>query len=98
LIELKRSEEALLAYAEFVPVFAEEKTYPFIYARAKDEEVVLCMFNPADRIESAEFVLNISSDRFLHLAGDKLVINNNNNAYSVEMPPVSYGIYKLMIK
>jgi maltose alpha-D-glucosyltransferase/alpha-amylase len=98
LIEIKKTEKALLAYAEFVPVYAKEKTYPFIYARANADEIILCMFNPADRSEKAEFILNIASKKLEHLAGDELVIINKKHTYSVEMPAISYGIYKLKNK
>jgi maltose alpha-D-glucosyltransferase/alpha-amylase len=98
LVELKKAEPALMAYAEFVPVYAKEKTYPFIYARANGDHVILCMFNPADRSENAEFDLNIASKKLEHLAGDDLEINVRKNTYSVKMPAISYGIYKIKLK
>ncbi len=49
LIQLKKQEKALAAYAGFVPVFARENTYPFIYARAASDEMILVILNPAGR-------------------------------------------------
>lgn len=95
LVELKKSEPALLAYAEFVPVYAKGNTYPFIYARANGDEVILCIFNPADRPEKAVFALNIESKKFELLAGDKIDISAKKGVYNVELPGISYAIYKL---
>ncbi len=95
LIELKKSEPALAAYAEFVPVYARENKYPFIFARAAGKETILAVFNPADRTETAEFVLNINAKSFKLLTGDKLNISVSNRIYSVTAPGISYAIYKL---
>jgi glycosidase len=94
---LKRKEAALTAYAEFVPVYAKENTYPFIYARSKGDEIILCIFNPADRIEKAEFKMNIKAKRIKLLAGDHLRITSKGNKYSVEIPAINYAIYKLFL-
>ncbi len=95
LTDLKKSESALLAQAEFVPVYAKENTYPFVYARANGNEVILCLFNPANRTEKADFKLNIHTKKYKLLAGDKIKIVNQQGAYSVEMPGISYAVYKL---
>ena len=83
------------SYAEFVPVFAKENTYPFIFVRALNDDVLLCIFNPADRTETAEFRMNIDVNKYKLLAGDKIRIKNKDVIYSIELPPVSYSIYKL---
>jgi glycosidase len=95
LVSLKTSEPALKAYAEFVPVYAGKNTYPFVYARANNDEVILCLYNPADRTESAQFNLNMNVEDFELLIGDELNIESENESYSVEMPPISYALYKL---
>ncbi len=95
LVALKKSETALKAYAEFVPVYAKDNTYPFIFARANGDQVLLCIFNPANRVEKADFTLNIKSKKLKLLAGDDLNITNKAYSYSVEVQPVSYAIYKI---
>ena len=95
LIELKKGQPALAGYAEFVPVYAKENTYPFIYARAAGKGTLLILFNPAGREEFAEFSLNITAKKMELLMGDKLNLKNKKGDYSVTMPPVSYAIYKL---
>lgn len=97
LTELKGKEAALQAYAEFVPVYAKENTYPFIYARANGNEVILCIYNPADRVEKAEFKLNVKAKGFTLLTGDKLPITTKDGNYTVEVPAVSYALYKLKL-
>jgi glycosidase len=96
LIHLKKSEPALAAYAEFVPVYAKENTYPFIFARAVGKETILAVFNPADRESRASFSLNIAARKLELLAGDKINITNKKQDYSVIMPGVSYAVYKVV--
>jgi maltose alpha-D-glucosyltransferase/alpha-amylase len=95
LIKLKKSEPALMAFAEFVPVYAKEDTYPFIFARASGEDIVLAAFNPAAREESAEFTLNISAKEINLLAGAKSGIRINGNSYDLKIGGQSYSIFKL---
>lgn len=95
LIQLKKQEPALSNHAEFVPVYAEKDGYPFIYARASGNEAILCIFNPANREESAEFELNIDAKEISYLEGDDLVLKQDHNRYSVKTPPVTYSFIKL---
>jgi glycosidase len=96
LIRLKKQEPALKAYANFIPVYARENSYPFIYARTNDKDLIICIFNPADRIEKAEFDLDVKAKKLMKLQGDDLAIKHRNGHYSCEAAPVSYGIYKLI--
>lgn len=95
LIKLKKSEPALAAYAEFVPVYAKENTYPFIFARAAGDEIVLVAFNPAAREETANFTLNIIAKDMQLLYGQKSEVLFNENNYSIKMKGQTYSIYKL---
>ncbi|MFC2137263.1 alpha-amylase family glycosyl hydrolase [Bacteroidota bacterium] len=95
LVALKKSEPALAAYAEFVPVYAKENTYPFIFARAAGKDVILAIFNPADRTEKVEFNLNIIAKDFKLLAGDEIDISNRKQHYTIATPGISYAIYKI---
>jgi maltose alpha-D-glucosyltransferase/alpha-amylase len=95
LIHLRKSRPALAGYAEFVPVLAKENTYPLAFARAADGEVLLAIFNPSERAETAKFRLNIDSPAFELLAGDPMIHSCRETEYVVEVPGVSYAIYKL---
>ncbi|MBN2484438.1 MAG: alpha-amylase, partial [Bacteroidales bacterium] len=95
LTNLKRTEPALTAYAEFVPVYAVENTYPLVYARANNDEVVLCIFNPANRNEEASFELDRKIKRLKLLAGDNIIMDTKSRRVKIEIAPVSYAIYKI---
>ena len=95
LIQLKKKEPALTAYAEFVPVYAKENSYPFIFARANGKDVVLAIFNPAASEETAEFSLNINAKEFKLLMGDESKIETNGNNYKLTIGRQSYSLYKL---
>ncbi len=97
LVDLKGKEAALTAYAELVPVYAKENAYPFIYSRSSGDEVILCIYNPADRAEKANFKLNIKAKGFTLLAGDEMKMKIKGDDYSIETPAISYALYKLKL-
>ncbi len=96
LIHLKNTEPALAAYAEFVPVYAKKDTYPFIYARAAGDDIILAVFNPAGRESSAKFTLNIKAKKFDLLAGEESVIKANENEYELKIGGESYSVYRVI--
>jgi maltose alpha-D-glucosyltransferase/alpha-amylase len=96
LIQLKHAEPALAAYAEFIPLYAKENTYPFIYARAKDKDVILVMLNPAGKECTANFELNISYSNLKLLAGKEIKVAKDQKKITVTMPGQTYAIYKLL--
>ncbi len=94
LIRLKTQEKALAAYAEFVPVFAGENTYPFICARAAGAEVILVILNPAGRQAEAVFSCNLDPTEKKLLAGQELKLAGQGAEFRVSVPAQSYAIYK----
>ena len=96
LIQLKKTEKALAAYAEFVPVYAKPDTYPLVYARANGDDAVLVILNPAERPAEARFQLEpVARDHRL-LAGRPVEMTRDQGQYTVEVPGRSYAIYKLL--
>ena len=95
LIRLKKTELALMAYAEFVPVYAKPNTYPFVFARANGKDVILAVFNPADRPVEAKFTLNIEAGQLELLTGDKIEITNQGKDYTLKAPGITYALFKL---
>lgn len=95
LIQIKKKEPALTAYAEFVPVYAKENAYPFIFARANGKDVMLAVFNPAASEETAEFSLNIHVKEFKLLAGTESKVESNGNKYKLTIRGQKYSLYKL---
>jgi glycosidase len=59
LVALKHADPTLAAYADFVPLFANENAYPFVFARANGKDVLLAIFNPAGAPATAEFSLDV---------------------------------------
>jgi maltose alpha-D-glucosyltransferase/alpha-amylase len=96
LIKLKKQEPALAAYAEFVPVYAKENTYPFIFVRAAGDDIILAVFNPAEREETAKFTLNLSINKFRLLSGNESRITAAGNNYDLKIAGQSYSVYKLI--
>jgi maltose alpha-D-glucosyltransferase/alpha-amylase len=95
LIQLKHDEPALAAYAEFVPLYAKEFTYPFVYSRANGKEVILVILNPSERAVSAEFQMNISFKKLQLLAGTEIRITKKDKTLSLDVPGITYAVYKV---
>ncbi len=95
LIQLRKSEKALMAYAEFVPVYAKENIYPFIYARANGEDKILVVLNPSSEEVSAEFTLSPDVSEYFLLAGSECKIEDGVKKTNVTISGQSYAIYKV---
>ena len=98
LIALRHSEPALANYAEFVPLYAEKDTYPFVYARAAGEDVVLVLLNPRAEASEASFNVNVPFRKTRLLMGDEIELDHDRKTgnVSVKMPGQSYSIIKLL--
>lgn len=98
LINLRHTEPALANYAEFVPVFAEKNTYPFVYARAAGKDVVLVMLNPRVEGAKATFSVDVPFKKTKLLMGDKFAIQRDKKTgnVTIDMPGQSYAIVKLL--
>ena len=53
--------------------------------------------DPSGKAANAEFSLNIKAKKFILLAGDKMMISNKNMEYKIEIPEISYSIYKVVL-
>ena len=95
LIALKRTEPALAAYAEFLPLFAKENTYPFVYARANGKDILLVIINPSEKTAHAEFQLNVPCTKLHLLAGKEINVNKKGMMISLDAPGISYAVYKM---
>jgi maltose alpha-D-glucosyltransferase/alpha-amylase len=96
LIRLRKTENALAAYAEFVPVYAKPDTYPFVYARANGDDAVLVILNPAERPAEARFRLEPVVKGHRLLSGRAVEMTYDRGQYAVKVPGRSYAIYKLV--
>jgi maltose alpha-D-glucosyltransferase/alpha-amylase len=94
LIGLKKEIRSLAAHAEFVPLFAKENTYPFIFARSSGDEVVMIAFNPSAECKKASFSSNIDLKDKVLLAGKEIKIEALGDEIIIGMPGQSYSVYK----
>jgi len=95
LIKLHDSEPAFSAYAEFVPVFVKESTYPFVFIRALGKQRILVVLNPAARDCTADFTINYDAVKTVLLAGETLEINQHTKKYTIKSKGASWSIYRL---
>jgi len=94
LIRLKHTEPALAAYANFVPLYARENTYPFVYARASGEETLLMIFNPAARDTTASFTFPVEYRELKLLAGKTVPVTKDGQTLNLAVPGQTYAIYQ----
>jgi glycosidase len=95
LIELKHSEPALAAYAEFVPLFAKENAYPLVYARANGKEIILAIFNPSEKSVSVDCPFHLPQSKFQLISGKAMKISKKGNSISLDVPGTTYALYKV---
>jgi glycosidase len=95
LIQLKHTEPALAAYADFVPLYAKENTYPFVYTRSNGKDVILVILNPSEKPAAAEFQMDLPYKKMQLVAGRKAVIKNSGGVMHIDVPGITYAIYKL---
>ncbi len=96
LIALKHTAPALAAYAGFIPLYAQPHACPFVYARASGDDVLVIIFNPADRLAAAEFALPVAGRELRLLAGKEMPCVMTNGRLQLEAPPITYAIYRLV--
>ncbi len=96
LVALRRQEPALAAYAEFVPLFAKDRAYPFVFARANGPDVLLAIFNPAAAGSTAEFPLAVRYKKLSFLAGREARVTRAGRNVRVEVPGQAYALYRLV--
>ena len=95
LIRLKHDEPALAAYADFVPLFAKENTYPFVYARVNGNDALLVILNPSTSVGSADFPVGVPHSKLTLLAGREVNWTRDRGGLSVMVPWQTYAIYKM---
>jgi maltose alpha-D-glucosyltransferase/alpha-amylase len=94
LIQLKHTEPALAAYAEFVPLYAKSNIYPFVYARSGGGETLLLIFNPAARDTTAGFTFPAEYRELKLLAGKEVQVAKDGQTLNLEIPGQTYAIYQ----
>jgi len=93
--DLRRQHKALYGRASFKPLYAQENTYPFVYQRSLDEEVVVVALNPAHRPVSVEVLLEAPSPDVDPLIGKGVEASVESGTLQLAMEGQSYGVYKV---
>ena len=93
LIALRKQYKALSSYAELVPLYAVENEYPFVYARAAEEEVILVVLNPSGQQRKAEFTSNLDITCRKLIAGEEIRMESDGDKTFVAIPPIAYAVY-----
>ena len=93
LIAMRKRHKALSAHARIRSCMRWGNEYPFIYARAADEEVILVVLNPSGQERRAEFTSNLRIAGRRLIAGDEISMGSAGSRISVTVPPVTYSIY-----
>lgn len=96
LVRLKHQEPALAAYADFLPLHAEDGRYPLVYARANGRDAVLAVFNPSASPASAELDCPLPFKKTRLLAGRAATLRRKASRLSLVVPGQSYALYKLV--
>jgi len=94
LIRLHNTELALLAFAEFVPVYAEKDKYPLAYIRANGKNRLLVVLNPANRAETATFKINYKSQKPQLISGNG-TISVKDNLVTISMNGITYAVFRM---
>ena len=93
LIRIRKENPALQADGNFIPLYAEEKKYPFVYLRSLGKKKVLIAVNPSKKSATANFRLP-KADALMEL---KMVngirYKENKGILTIQMKGLSYGIF-----
>jgi maltose alpha-D-glucosyltransferase/alpha-amylase len=86
LLELRREHPALANGSDFKPLYAESKTYPFVYLRTDGREKILVAVNPSDR----EYAIALAA-----MEGARVLLAQGaaGDDGRLVMKPVSFGIF-----
>lgn len=93
LVELRKTEKALQAYATFDIIYAKKDAYPLIYSRTNGEEKILIVLNPSDKQINVPVGIK-TTDGFRLLMGDGVKLSRSDGYTEVACKGRSYGIFR----
>lgn len=92
LIELRKTEPALVAYADFFPVYAQPGEYPYVFMRALDGEQVLVVINPSAE-EASATIKGAPAGKLKLLMGTDANVKSKGGSTTIKIPGRSFAIY-----
>jgi maltose alpha-D-glucosyltransferase/alpha-amylase len=95
LIELRKAHPALGASGDFQALVAAKDAWPFVFRRAKDNEIILVALNPTDKAVSATLPAAIVAKSLIPLAGESTSFQRTGTTWTVTLPPISYAVVRI---
>lgn len=95
LIELRRTEPALAAYADFVPLHARTGRYPLVFMRKNGKERVVVALNPSGRKTAVTVDAPIRKNRLAMIAGGGGEARVVGERLRVVMEGCSFGVWRV---
>ncbi len=93
LIALRRTEPALAAHAELVPLYAKKRAYPLVYLRTNGRRRVIVALNPGAEARRVRVQLPEPAASFERLAGNGAELQGSGKRITCAMDGRSYGVW-----
>lgn len=90
LVAMRKMHPALANGADFKVLYAEEETYPFIFARISDRQRIVVCFNPSGEAAQAQIPVKVTGKVLLSQGGDP-VVQENEEGSTIVMKPESFA-------
>jgi glycosidase len=95
IIALRNQHTALAASGDFRVLHAVGGDPVFVYERSSAEERLLIVINPSDQPRSISLPGSIASNNPETLFGPSEIFQKHSDAWQLNVPPVSAGLYKI---
>ena len=93
LAALRKQHPALCADGDFIPLFAEKGSYPFVYQRTDRSSAFVIAINPSGRPVDVTFPLD-DGVSLRKLLGHDVTWKTGQGGCNLRMPAISYGIFE----
>ena len=94
LINMRRTEKALQAQAEFEILYVEKNKYPFVFLRRNAGETVIVAFNPSGTDVKIAIPNSLKSKTTL-ISGSNNILSLDGKNMNLQMKGVTYSVFKL---
>jgi glycosidase len=94
LVAIRKTYPVLQASADFEVLYALPGIYPFVYKRAKDQDVFIIAINPSSQVVDAAFSSPSSTQPEIIYGTEGSLINQNGQC-KIHLPGISGAIYRV---
>ena len=92
LLKLRQSYPALGNVADYSVLYAEEKSYPFVYRRDRDGEAFIVAVNPRNSASSCNIELPLDA-KPESIIKEGTTLSLEGDSWVCRMEPIGYAIY-----